>query len=103
MVQGVVVHAAEPRSAAAREPGGAPIRSRRMADSPVRMRPEIAALPAYKQGRQAVADGYKLSSNENPFGPLVEIVEAVAPRGGEPVPRRDRARRCARSSASGSG
>jgi histidinol-phosphate aminotransferase len=42
------------------------------------MRPEIAALPAYKQGRQAVADGYKLSSNENPFGPLVEIVEAVA-------------------------
>ena len=49
-----------------------------MADSPVRMRPEIAALPAYKQGRQAVADGYKLSSNENPFGPLVEIVEAVA-------------------------
>jgi histidinol-phosphate aminotransferase len=49
-----------------------------MADSPVRMRPEIAALPAYKQGRQAVADGYKLSSNENPYGPLVEIVEAVA-------------------------
>jgi histidinol-phosphate aminotransferase len=49
-----------------------------MPDSPVRMRAEIAALPAYKQGRQAVADGYKLSSNENPFGPLVEIVEAVA-------------------------
>ena len=49
-----------------------------MADSPVRMRAEIAALPAYKQGRQAVADGYKLSSNENPFSPLVEIVEAVA-------------------------
>jgi histidinol-phosphate aminotransferase len=48
-----------------------------MADSPVRMRAEIAALPAYKQGRQAVADGYKLSSNENPFGPLAEIVEAV--------------------------
>jgi len=48
-----------------------------MADSPVRMRPEIAALPAYKQGRQAVADGYKLSSNENPFGPLAAIVEAV--------------------------
>ena len=46
--------------------------------SPIRMRPEIAALPAYKQGRQAVADGYKLSSNENPFGPLAEIVAAVA-------------------------
>jgi histidinol-phosphate aminotransferase len=51
-----------------------------MADSPVRMRPEIAALPAYKQGRQAVADGYKLSSNENPFEPLLEIVAAVARR-----------------------
>ena len=48
-----------------------------MADSPVRMRAEIAALPAYRQGRQAVADGYKLSSNENPFGPLAEIVEAM--------------------------
>ncbi len=43
----------------------------------VRMRPEIAALPAYRQGRPAVADGYKLSSNENPFGPLAAIVEAV--------------------------
>ncbi|GAA4752118.1 histidinol-phosphate transaminase [Amnibacterium soli] len=58
--------------------GGAANTLEGMADSPVRMRPEIAALPAYKQGRQAVADGYKLSSNENPFGPLVEIVEAVA-------------------------
>lgn len=44
----------------------------------VRMRPEIAALPAYRQGRPAVSDGYKLSSNENPFGPLAEIVAAVA-------------------------
>ena len=43
----------------------------------IRMRPEIAALPAYRQGRPAVSDGYKLSSNENPFGPLAEIVEAV--------------------------
>lgn len=42
------------------------------------MRPEIAALPAYRQGRPAVSDGYKLSSNENPFGPPAEIVEAVA-------------------------
>ena len=48
-----------------------------MADSPVRMRAEIAALPAYRQGRQARADGYKLSSNENPFAPLAEIVEAI--------------------------
>lgn len=41
------------------------------------MRASIASLPAYRQGRQAVADGYKLSSNENPFGPLAEIVEAI--------------------------
>ena len=48
-----------------------------MAASPIRMRSEIASLPAYKQGRQAVADGYKLSSNENPYGPLAAIVDAV--------------------------
>ena len=44
----------------------------------IRMRAEIAALPAYKQGRPAVSDGYKLSSNENPYGTLTEIVEALA-------------------------
>ena len=36
----------------------------------VRLRPEIAALPPYRQGRPAPADGFKLSSNENPFDPL---------------------------------
>ncbi|MCR2814001.1 histidinol-phosphate transaminase [Microbacterium sp. zg.Y1090] len=44
---------------------------------PVRIRPEIAALPAYKQGRQAGADAFKLSSNENPFEPLPSVVEAL--------------------------
>ena len=44
----------------------------------IRMRAEIAALPAYQQGRPAVADGYKLSSNENPYGPLAEIVEVLS-------------------------
>lgn len=44
----------------------------------IRMRAEIAALSAYRQGRPAVSDGYKLSSNENPFGPLAEVVAAVA-------------------------
>ncbi|MFE6254044.1 histidinol-phosphate transaminase [Agromyces sp. NPDC057865] len=44
----------------------------------VRLRPEIAALPAYRQGRPAPADGYKLSSNENPFSPLPGVAEAVA-------------------------
>lgn len=48
-----------------------------MTDSPVRIRPEIAALPAYKQGRQAGADAFKLSSNENPFDPLPSVVAAL--------------------------
>lgn len=44
----------------------------------VRLRPEIVAVPAYKQGRPAPADGFKLSSNENPYPPLPSVVEAVA-------------------------
>lgn len=44
---------------------------------PVRLRPEIVAVPAYKQGRAAPLDGYKLSSNENPYPPLPSIIEAV--------------------------
>lgn len=44
----------------------------------VRLRPEIAALPPYRQGRPAPADGYKLSSNENPFPPLAGVAAAVA-------------------------
>lgn len=49
-----------------------------MSDIPVRIRPEIAALPAYKQGKQAGSDAVKLSSNENPFDPLPGVVAAVA-------------------------
>lgn len=44
----------------------------------VRLRPEIAALPPYRQGRPAPAGGFKLSSNENPFPPLPGVVAAVA-------------------------
>ncbi|WP_431278814.1 histidinol-phosphate transaminase [Leifsonia poae] len=44
----------------------------------VNLRPEIVAVPAYKQGRVAPADGFKLSSNENPFPPLPGVVDAVA-------------------------
>lgn len=44
----------------------------------VRLRPEIAALPPYRQGRPAPADGFKLSSNENPFPPLASVAAAVA-------------------------
>ncbi|CAN7453086.1 histidinol-phosphate transaminase [Microbacterium sp. LjRoot45] len=48
-----------------------------MTDLPVRLRPEIAALPAYRQGKQAGDDAFKLSSNENPFDPLPSVVEAI--------------------------
>ncbi|MFO7689544.1 MAG: histidinol-phosphate transaminase [Cryobacterium sp.] len=49
-----------------------------LTDQPgVRLRPEIVALPAYKQGRAAEAHAYKLSSNENPFDPLPGVVAAV--------------------------
>ncbi|MDO9398066.1 MAG: histidinol-phosphate transaminase [Herbiconiux sp.] len=43
---------------------------------PVKLRPEILALPAYKQGT-AAPTGFKLSSNENPFDPLPGVLEAV--------------------------
>jgi histidinol-phosphate aminotransferase len=52
------------------------------ASKPVRLRPEIAALPAYRQGRAAPADGFKLSSNENPFDPLPSVRRAVADSAG---------------------
>ena len=46
-------------------------------DIPIRVRPAIAALPPYKQGKQAGQDAYKLSSNENPFDPLPRVLQAV--------------------------
>lgn len=48
-----------------------------MTEIPVRVRPEIAAQPVYKQGKQAGADAFKLSSNENPFDPLPHVIEAM--------------------------
>ncbi|MEO8907555.1 MAG: histidinol-phosphate transaminase [Microbacteriaceae bacterium] len=45
--------------------------------SPVKLRPEILALAAYRQGRTASETGFKLSSNENPFDPLPGVLEAV--------------------------
>lgn len=47
-------------------------------DLPVRIRPEIAALPPYRQGKQAGSDAFKLSSNENPFDPLPSVLAALA-------------------------
>lgn len=43
-----------------------------------RIRPEIAALAPYRQGKQAGPDAFKLSSNENPFEPLPSVLEALA-------------------------
>lgn len=48
-----------------------------MTDIPVRVRAEIAALPPYRQGAQAGADAFKLSSNENPFAPLPSVTAAI--------------------------
>ena len=45
--------------------------------SPVRLQPHLAALPPYRQGRQAPDGGFKLSSNENPFLPLPGVLEAM--------------------------
>jgi histidinol-phosphate aminotransferase len=47
-------------------------------DSPeVRLRPEVRSLAAYRQGKSAPADSYKLSSNENPFEPLPAVLDAI--------------------------
>jgi histidinol-phosphate aminotransferase len=48
----------------------------------VRLRPEIVALTAYKQGEPADTDAFKLSSNENPFDPIPEVVAAIAASSG---------------------
>lgn len=49
-----------------------------MTEAPIRIRPEIAAMPAYQQGKQAGTDAFKLSSNENPFDPLPAVIEALS-------------------------
>lgn len=48
--------------------------------SPVRLREQIAGLPAYKAGRPAAAfegTAYKLSSNENPYPPLPGVLKSA--------------------------
>ncbi len=42
-----------------------------------RIRPAIAALAPYRQGKQAGPDAFKLSSNENPFEPLPSVAAAL--------------------------
>jgi histidinol-phosphate aminotransferase len=48
-----------------------------MPDHRVRLRPEIASIVPYRQGRTAAEDAFKLSSNENPFPPLPEVLAAI--------------------------
>ena len=48
-----------------------------MTESPVRLRPEIVSLPAYKQGSPASSEAFKLSSNENPFPPHPAVLAAI--------------------------
>lgn len=44
---------------------------------PVRFRPDVLALPPYRQGAHPTKPGFKLSSNENPFEPLPSVIEAL--------------------------
>lgn len=54
----------------------------RSAEPDIRPRPALARLPRYTAGKPPLAvDGlrsYKLSSNENPFGPLPSVLKAIA-------------------------
>ena len=43
----------------------------------VRLRPDVASIVPYRQGRAAAADAFKLSSNENPYPPLPGVAEAI--------------------------
>ncbi|MCU1525364.1 MAG: aminotransferase [Microbacteriaceae bacterium] len=49
---------------------------------PVKLRPEIVSLAAYRQGKPAADDAFKLSSNENPFEPIPAVIEALAASSG---------------------
>lgn len=45
---------------------------------PVKLRADVLATPAYKQGAAPTKPGFKLSSNENPFAPLPAVLDAIA-------------------------
>ncbi|MEO6826487.1 MAG: histidinol-phosphate transaminase [Microbacteriaceae bacterium] len=45
---------------------------------PVKLRPEIVAMRAYRQGKGPGPGGFKLSSNENPYPPLPGVLTALA-------------------------
>ncbi|AWB90417.1 histidinol-phosphate transaminase [Homoserinimonas hongtaonis] len=47
-------------------------------EPPVRIRPEILQSVAYQQGKQAPAEAFKLSSNENPYPTHPAVMAAIA-------------------------
>ncbi|MFI2608047.1 histidinol-phosphate transaminase [Kitasatospora sp. NPDC018619] len=47
-----------------------------------RLRPTLDGIPAYKPGKPAGADAYKLSSNENPYEPLPGVLETAVKAAG---------------------
>ncbi|GAA3053858.1 hypothetical protein GCM10020000_39770 [Streptomyces olivoverticillatus] len=51
-----------------------------MTEKTPRLRAALEAVPTYKPGKPAAADGpvaYKLSSNENPYPPLPGVLESA--------------------------
>jgi len=48
-----------------------------MSEERVRLRPDVASIAPYRQGRMADADAFKLSSNENPYPPLAGVASAI--------------------------
>jgi histidinol-phosphate aminotransferase len=51
-------------------------------ENPIRIRPEILAVPPYRQGSAPTRAGFKLSSNENPFPPLPAVERALVAQTG---------------------
>ncbi|WP_449276803.1 histidinol-phosphate transaminase [Leucobacter sp. GX24907] len=47
---------------------------------PVRLRADVLAVPAYRQGAAPTKPGFKLSSNEAPFEPLPAVLRAIGDR-----------------------
>lgn len=48
-----------------------------MSTERARLRPDVASIVPYRQGRAASADAFKLSSNENPYPPLPGVADAI--------------------------
>jgi histidinol-phosphate aminotransferase len=47
---------------------------------PIRVRPEVLAAATYQQGKRPERVGFKLSSNENPYDPLPQVLDSLHKR-----------------------